>query len=73
MASKGWVRFNEDARASYHRAKHVEEHGGEFIYRGKSRGWHWNGGNAPEPAPVVKEAPKPPIASTSKKKKTTKK
>jgi|15BtaG_2_1085339.scaffolds.fasta_scaffold120681_2 hypothetical protein len=64
MASKEWVRFNEDAKAMQFRAIHVEKHGGEFIYRGKSRGWHWVNGNS---------TPAPKVESFSKKKKTSKK
>lgn len=62
MASKEWVRFNEDAKAKQHRTVHVEKYGGEFVYRGNSRGWHWVNGTS---------TPKPEVASFSKKKKTT--
>ena len=64
MASKEWVRFNEDAKAKQHRTVHVEKYGGEFVYRGKSRGWNWVNGNTPTPKKVVE--------SFSKKKKATK-
>tara|TARA_Y100000296_G_C5098082_1_gene218420 strand:+ start:502 stop:708 length:207 start_codon:yes stop_codon:yes gene_type:complete len=68
MASKDWVRFNEDSRATANREAHVRSHGGEFTYRGKSRGWHWTG-------TVKKEvvSPKPDTVTASKKKTSNKK
>jgi hypothetical protein len=61
MASKFWVRHNEDAKAAAHRADYVEKNGGAWMNRGGSRGWHHTDG---EP----KSAPKPAVAFTSKKK-----
>jgi len=69
MASKEWVKFNEDSRAGANRALHVDRHGGEFVYRGTGRGWHWVNGNS---APVAEETTVA-ATTTSKKKTTTKK
>ena len=44
MASRTWVRFNEDSRAKIYRASSVAKNGGEFV-KG-SNGWAWK---APEP------------------------
>jgi len=71
MASKEWVRFNEDAKAKQFREIQVSKYGGEFVYRGKSRGWHWVNGNSPTPAKeeVVVSDEKPKKKAVSKKKK----
>jgi len=46
MASREWVRFNDDARQVSNRAKKIAADGGEFIRC--TRGWKWI-------APVVAE------------------
>ena len=58
MASRFWVKHNEDANAAQHRAAYVEKNGGEWTNRGSSRGWHHSSGET-----VVKETPKPEAAS----------
>jgi hypothetical protein len=63
MASRTWVRFNEDSRAKNNRARHIAEHGGEFV-KG-SNGWAWK---APKSAPVaVKKAAEPTKTDIKKK------
>ena len=61
MASKEWVKFNEDSRAKGNREKHVAAHGGEFV-KGR-KGWEWRG-TKPAPAPVKKT-----VQTTTPKKK----
>tara|TARA_R100000458_G_C8228005_1_gene210505 strand:+ start:157 stop:363 length:207 start_codon:yes stop_codon:yes gene_type:complete len=63
MASRDWVKFNEDSRAKRNREKHVSQNGGSFV-KGK-RGWEWV---APEPV-KKKAAPaaKKKTATTKKK------
>ena len=39
MASRQWLRFNDDSRAKTNREKHITENGGEFVNNG--RGWEW--------------------------------
>ena len=39
MASREWVRFNDDARQVSNRAKKIAADGGEFIRC--TRGWKW--------------------------------
>ncbi len=63
MASKEWVKFNEDSRAASNRADHVAKYGGEFTYFGRNRGWCWAGGHTTKPA-VSKKA----LSKKSKKK-----
>ncbi len=55
MASKDWVKFNEDSRAASNRANHVAKYGGEFTNRGKNRGWCWSGGGD-DSSPAPKKA-----------------
>ena len=31
MASREWVRFNDDARAAFNREQHVKQNGGSFV------------------------------------------
>jgi len=62
MASRQWVRWNEDSRAAANRAKHLAENGGSFV-RGKG-GWMWI---APQPAVVEKPKPAPKPAPKLKK------
>lgn len=55
MASRQWVRWNEDSRAAANRAKHLAENGGSFVH-GKG-GWMWI---APQPVEKkVKPDPRP--------------
>jgi len=61
MASKEWVKFNDDSRAKGNREKHVAAFGGEFVKGGK--GWEWKGS---KPAPV---AVKKTVETTTPKKK----
>ena len=61
MASREWVKFNEDSRAKTNRAKYIAENGGEFVKGGK--GWEWRG-TKPAPAPVKKT-----VETTTPKKK----
>lgn len=70
MASKEWVRFNDDSRAPRNRAKHVEENGGHFernkANKGGNRGgWQWV-------APVEEKVVKKPVTKKAKPKKETK-
>lgn len=61
MASRQWVRWNEDSRAAANRAKHLAENGGSFVH-GKG-GWMWIAPQAaPAPKPVIK-----PVTSTKTK------
>ena len=65
MASKEWVRFNEDSRAPRNRAKHVEDNGGHFERnrgnKGAGRGgWQWV-------APVEEKAVSKPKPVAKKK------
>lgn len=56
MASRQWVRWNEDSRAAANRAKHLAENGGSFVH-GKG-GWMWiapQAAPAPAPKPVIKQ------------------
>ena len=69
MASKDWVKFNEDSRAAGNRAAHVAKYGGEFTYRGRNRGWCWAGGHATPP----KKAEKPVAVKKSTVEKSKKK
>ena len=39
--TREWTRVNEDSRSQAHRDAFVSEHGGEFVYYGKRRGWVW--------------------------------
>ena len=64
MASREWVKFNEDSRAKRNRAKHIAENGGEFV-KGK-KGWEWRG-TKPAPAPVAPV--KKTVQTTTPKKK----
>ena len=71
MASKEWVRFNEDAKAKQYREIQISKYGGEFVYRGKSRGWNWVNGSSPTPVKeeeVVVSDEKPKKAVSKKKK-----
>ena len=64
MATKNWVRFNEDSRAKRNREKHVEEFGGHFERSFSVRGWQWV---APKQEPVVaKPAPKKTAVAVNK-------
>ncbi len=65
MASREWVRFNEDSRASRNRAKHVEENGGHFERNrknlgGNRGGWQWVAPVEEKKAPAKKPAAKKP-------------
>tara|TARA_Y100000034_G_scaffold89436_1_gene107606 strand:- start:578 stop:796 length:219 start_codon:yes stop_codon:yes gene_type:complete len=64
MATKQWVRFNEDSRASKNREAYVSSNGGEFVCNEIGRGWVWR-----ETPKKKRPAPKPVV----EKKKTTKK
>ena len=62
MASREWVKFNDDSRAKRNREKHVAANGGEFVKGAK--GWEWvNTKPATKPAPVKKT-----VQTTTKKK-----
>ena len=41
MASREWIRFNDDSRASGNRDKYIASHGGEFVKNEIGRGWQW--------------------------------
>ena len=56
MASKEWVKFNEDSRAKRNRAKHIEKNGGHFERSLSNKGWQWV-------APVEEKVVKPKPAS----------
>ncbi len=60
MASKQWLRFNDDSRAKTNREKHITENGGEFV--NKCRGGEW-----------VATVSKPVVSRPAKKKVITKK
>jgi hypothetical protein len=60
MATKQWLRFNDDSRARTNREKHIAENGGEFVNNG--RGWEW-----------VATVSKPVVSKPAKKKVITKK
>ena len=63
MASREWIRFNDDSRAVGNRQRHIAAHGGEFVKGAK--GWEWvNTKPATKPAPVKKT-----VQTTTKKKK----
>ena len=65
MASREWVRFNDDSRAKSNREKHVSAFGGEFVK--SKKGWEWNG---TKPAPVaLNKFVKKTIETTTHKKK----
>jgi len=64
MASREWVRFNEDSRAPRNRAKHVEENGGHFERNrknlgGNRGGWQWVAPTEEKKAPKKPAAKKP--------------
>lgn len=61
MASRQWVRWNDDARAAANRAKHLAENGGSFVH-GKG-GWMWLA-----PQPEVKKPAAPKIVTKTTKK-----
>lgn len=65
MASREWIKFNDDSRAASNRKKYVEANGGEFI-RCKT-GWEWM------PSKGVKKVEAPKIAPVSKSKVKVKK
>ena len=65
MASKFWTKHNDDAKASQHRAAYVAEHGGEWVYRGRSRGWHHSAGES-TPRPVIASTPKKKVVKKTK-------
>tara|TARA_R100000458_G_C8258283_1_gene234078 strand:- start:539 stop:742 length:204 start_codon:yes stop_codon:yes gene_type:complete len=67
MASKFWTKHNDDAKAAQHRAAYVAEHGGQWVNRGGSRGWHHTGGE-PKAAPAVEETKVKKTSKFSKKK-----
>ncbi len=66
MATREWIRFNDDARASKNRDKYVSSNGGEFVRNEIGKGWVWR--EIPKKTP----APKPVVKNTVVKK-TTKK
>ncbi len=70
MASREWVRFNEDSRAASNRVEHVAKYGGEFTYHGRSRGWCWSAGGHTTPK---KEEVKPAVSKKTLSKKSKKK
>ena len=67
MASRNWLRFNDDSRARQNRERYVAKNGGKFVRIGRS-GWKWE-----DTKPTSKPAPKPVVkkssTSTTKKKK----
>ena len=72
MASKEWVRFNEDSRAPRNRAKHVEENGGHFERNpgnGRRGGWQWVAPIEEKKAPAKPAAKKAPAKKAPAKKK----
>ena len=65
MATKEWVRFNDDSKARRNRERHVAVNGGEFVKGGN--GWEWV-----NTKPVVKPAP-PVVVKTTVQTTTTNK
>lgn len=66
MATKEWVRFNDNSKAKLNRERHVAINGGEFVKGVK--GWEWVGTKKPvaKPAPpVIKKT----VQTTTTKKK----
>ena len=69
MASRQWIRWNDDSRAAANRAKHMAENGGSFV-QGKG-GWMWI---PPQPVKQVstpKPAAKPSTKTEPKKEEKT--
>ena len=71
MASKEWIKFNEDSKAPSNRDAYCAEHGGEFTDRGRNRGWCWSGGDTTkkieEKVVVVKNTNKTSVFGKKKK------
>ena len=62
MATREWIMFNDDSRASRNRELYVAKNGGEWFKGNK--GWEWRD-TKPAPAPVKKTVQ----TTTTKKKK----
>ncbi len=71
MASRTWVRFNDDARAISNREKHIKQNGGSFVKNDRPPfGLKWQ---AEEKKIESKTQPKAAQPKTDTKKKSKKK
>ena len=55
MASREWIRFNDDSRARNNRDKYITSHGGEFVKNEIGRGWQWRPVASIRPAGIVRK------------------
>ena len=69
MASRDWIRFNDDSRARNNRNKYISSHGGEFVKNEIGRGWQWRpvastSVRKPRRKVIKKVEPTPVVADT---------
>jgi len=53
--SKTWVKMNDNSKSHVWRGKFVEEHGGEFVKKG--RFWEWQTIHSSESQEVIEKTP----------------